>query len=184
MNFQRKKKREIWYVKLKVCEIPIIFLIDTGTDIDVISTKTFRKLRKRPMLKVTHGIYKSPRATLTCKGKFWMNSMHRNKIYHFEIHVIDNNTDNLLSRDTAFKMRQVTLVANVNGCMEGDPVKITRKCGAILHTNSQAYTLPNLIQGKKKELQRLHEDDIITKPTHWCSLIVPARKKAQISGYA
>ena len=35
--------------------------------------------------------------------------------------------------------------------MKGDPVKnyATRKCGSILHTNCQVYTLPNFIQVKK-----------------------------------
>ena len=120
-----EKKNDPWHVKLKVSEIPIILKIDTGADINVISTKTFRKLRKRQMLKPAHVIYKSPRGTLTCKGKFWVNTTHKNKTYRFEIHVIDNNTDNLLSRDTACKMGLVTVVANVNGCMKGDLVKIT-----------------------------------------------------------
>ena len=54
------------------------------------------------MFKPAHDIYKSPGDTLICKGKFWMNTTHKNKPYCFEIHIIDNNTENLLSRDTAF----------------------------------------------------------------------------------
>ena len=68
MKFQ--KKIDPWHVKLKVGKIPIIFKIDTGVDTNVFNTKTFRKLRKRPMLKPARGIYKSPRGTLTYKGKF------------------------------------------------------------------------------------------------------------------
>ena len=44
-----------------------------------------------------------------------MNTTHKNKTCRFEIHDIDNNTDNLLSRDTAYKMGLVTVVENVNG---------------------------------------------------------------------
>ena len=42
-----EKKKDPWHVKLKVGEIPIISKIDTGADINVISTKTFQKLRKK-----------------------------------------------------------------------------------------------------------------------------------------
>ena len=119
-----KKKTDPYHVKLKVGEIRIIFKIDTRADINVISTKTFRKLREKPMLKPAHGIYKSFGSTLTCKGKFWVNTTYENKTYCFEIRVIDYNTDKLLSRDRAYKMGLVTVVANVNGYMKGDPVKI------------------------------------------------------------
>ena len=71
------REKSPWPVKLKIGGIPIILKIDTGADINVISTKTFRKLRKRPMLKPPHGIYKSPGSTLTCKGKFWVNTTHK-----------------------------------------------------------------------------------------------------------
>ena len=93
-----REKIDPWYVKLKVGEILIILKIDSWADINVI-IKIFRKLRKK-----TNGIYKSPGGTLTCKGKFLVNTTHENKMYRFEIHVIDNNIDNLLSRDTAYKM--------------------------------------------------------------------------------
>ena len=56
-------------------------------------TKTFRKQRKLPVLKPAHGIHKSPGGTLTCKGKFWENTMHKNKTYRFKMHVICNYTD-------------------------------------------------------------------------------------------
>ena len=48
-------------------------------------------------------------------------------------------------------MGLATVVANVNGCMKGDPVKITqhKNVGTILHTNCLAYTLPNFTLGKK-----------------------------------
>ena len=137
MNFQRKI--DPWHVKSKVGEKPI-FEIATGADIDVINTKTFPKLRKRPMLKLAHSIFKSLGGTLTCKGGFWVNTTHKNKTYRFEIHAIDNKTDNLSSRDTAYKMGLVTVVANVNRCMKGDTENyIMRKCGAILHTNCHFY---------------------------------------------
>ena len=42
-----EKKIDYFYIKLKVGEIPIILKIDTGADINVIRTKTFRKLRKK-----------------------------------------------------------------------------------------------------------------------------------------
>ena len=49
------------------------------------------------MLKPAHGIYKSTEGTLTCKKKFWVTTTHKNKMYRFEIRIIDNDTDNLLS---------------------------------------------------------------------------------------
>ena len=117
---------------MKVGAIPIVFKIDTGADINVISDKTYRKLNEIPNLKPARGIYKSSGGTLTCKGKFTVKTIYKDKAYIFDIHVIDNNTDNLLTRDTDYKMGLVTVVANVNenpgkltGFMKGDSVKIT-----------------------------------------------------------
>ena len=137
-----REKIDPWHVKLKVGEIIIIFKIDTAADINVISTKTFRKLRKRPMLKPAHGIYKSPEGTLTGKRKFWVNATHKNKTYRFELHVIDNNTEDLLSRDTAYKMGLVTVVANVNGCIKGDPEKITLRENVVSYCTPTARRIP------------------------------------------
>ena len=65
-----------------------------------------------------------------------MNTTHKNKTYRFETHVIDNTTDNLLSRDTAYKMGLITVVANVNECMKGDPVKITLRENVVPYCTS------------------------------------------------
>lgn len=42
----REKLIDPWHVKLKVGEILIVFKIDAGADINVISSKTFRTLKK------------------------------------------------------------------------------------------------------------------------------------------
>ena len=137
-----REKIDPWHVKLKLDEIPIIYKIDTGPDINVIRTKTFRKLRKRTMLKRAQGIYKSPRGTLTCKGKYRENTTHKNKTYRFDIYVIDDNTVNLLSRDTVYKMRLVSGVENVNGCMKGSPVKNTLREIVVQYCTPTAKRIP------------------------------------------
>lgn len=55
----REKLIDPWYVKLEVIEIHIVFKIDTGAYMNVISLKTFGTLNKRPNLKPVHNIYKS-----------------------------------------------------------------------------------------------------------------------------
>ena len=110
------------------------------------------------MLKPAHDIYISPGGTLTCKGKFWMNTMHKNKTYRFEIHVIDNNTANLLSRDTAYKMGLVTVVANVNGCMKGDPMKIMLCKNAVPYCTPTTRRIPfPILPMVKKKASKLRE---------------------------
>ena len=97
------------------------------------------------MLKPAHGIYKSFAGTLTCKGKFWVNT------YRFKIHVGDNNTDYLSARDTAYKMGLVTVVANINGCMKGDPVKITLCENVLPYCTPTARRIPFPILPKVKK---------------------------------
>ena len=106
-----------------------------------------------------------------------MNTTHKNKTYRFEIIVIDNNTDNLLSRDTAYKMGLVTAVVNVNRCLKGDPVKITLRENMVPYCTPTAWRISFPILPKViKKPQRFKEDDIIekvTKPTDWWSFSVP-----------
>ena len=103
------------------------------------------------MLKPAHSIYNSPDGTLTCKGEFWVNTTHKNKTHHFEIHVIDNNTDNLSSRDIAYKMGLVILVANVNGCMKGNHVKIMLRENVVLYCTPTAWRISFPILHKIKK---------------------------------
>ena len=124
--------------------------IDTGADINVISSKMFRK--KKSNLKPAHGIYKSPGGTLICKRKFTVDTQHKDKAYIFEIDVIDNNTNNLLCR-----YELVTVVTNVNenlrkftGCMKGDPIKITQRDDAVPFCTTTARRIPFPILPKVK----------------------------------
>ena len=176
-----KKKKHSLHVKLMVGEIPIIFKIDTGVDINVISTKTFRKLRKRPMLKPPHDIYKSPGDTLTCEGKFWVNTTHKNKTLH-------NNTDNSLSWDTAYKMGLVTVVANVNRCIKGEPVKITLRENVVPYCTPTARRIPFPILPKvKKGASTLRRRRHYTKSYKANGLVFTHcsnKKKMKMSGYA
>ena len=123
---------------------------------------------------------KSPGGTLTCKGKFTVNSIHKDKTYIFEIHVIDNNI--------AYKMGLVTMVASINenlgkltGCMKSDPVKIMLRDNVVLYCTPIALCILFQILPKvKKELHHSEEDDIlekVTEPKDWCSPIVPIRKQ-------
>ena len=103
---------------------------------------------------------------------------HKNKTYWFVIHVIDNNTDNLLSRDTAYKMGLVTVVANVNRWIKGDPVKITQCKNVVPYCTPTSWCIlfPILPKVKKGALtlrerwhyRKSHQTNGLVL-THWSS---------------
>lgn len=63
--YKRKEFRENaidpWHVRLKVCENNLIFKIDTGADINVISYETFCSLRKKPCFETSIWHIQKPR---------------------------------------------------------------------------------------------------------------------------
>lgn len=74
------------------------------------------------------------------------------------MHVIDNDTDNLLSRNTAHRMGLITVVANVNdnnekvtGCMKGDPVKITPRSDVVPYCHQLPGVCPFQYYQKSKK---------------------------------
>ena len=79
-----------------------------------------------------------------------MNTTLNNKTYRFETHVIDNNTDNLLSKDTAYKMGLVILGANVNECMKRRPCKNMLRENVVPYCISTARYIPFPVLPKLK----------------------------------
>ena len=111
---------------------PVRFKIDTGANISVISVPTYQALHQRLKLKPSSALQSSPGGTLSCKGQFTANVSHKNKLYCWNIYVIEGDCiNNLLSRHAVCQIGLVQRVEETTANVIGDvglincePVKI------------------------------------------------------------
>lgn len=153
------------------------------------SKNSYNKLTPRPTLHHPTTILRSPGGIVDCEGKFATIIEHSNKEFELEFFVVNNQTDNLLSREAASRMGLVKRVETVNlpfgelddKPVECPPVKIVLKEDAQPYNQFASRRIPiPLLEKVKDELKRMEKRGIIekvTEPTDWCSPIVPVLKK-------
>ena len=103
----------------------------------------------------------------------------------FRVFVLNNNCDNLLSRDPALRLGLVKRLENINdlafGEVQCNPIKIRLRDDATPYSISTARRIPlPLLPEVEQELQRMEENGVIeriTEPTDWCAPMVPVMKK-------
>ena len=181
-----------WMVKLKLnnSSKPILFKIDTGADVCVVTTATYQEL-KRPVLKHCGKTLQSVGGTLHCWGYFESKITRKNSKYAMKMYVVDGAKNNLLSRraSVAMDLIQVTLdeATEVSSGVYGDiglmkikPVKIRLVEDAVPYcVNAPRRIAIPLADRVKSELHRMEECGVIsrvTEATEWCAPIVPVVK--------
>ncbi|KAL6476464.1 hypothetical protein MHYP_G00149630 [Metynnis hypsauchen] len=178
-----------WTVQLNIGCTPVVFKIDTGADVCVMSEDTFKMLKPDKKLLDAKAALSGPGGRLKCVGQFTANTEYKDNKYSFRVFVIEGESvNNLLSRSVAQAMGLVKRVLQVSnatgefGLLKTQPVKI------VLQENAQPYAVHTarripipLLKPVKEELERMEANDIIqkvTEPTKWCAPMVPAPKKS------
>ena len=182
------KYEEPWNVVLHINRKPVLFKIDTGADISVISVSTYQALPECPKLKPSNAVLSSPGGMLNCKGQFTADISLKNKQYRVDIYVIEGAcVNNLLSRHAASQMGLVHRLEETTadvfgdiGLMNCEPVKIELSDNAEPYCVNTARKVPfPLLPKVKEELDRMLKEGIIeevTEPTDWCAPMVPVVK--------
>ena len=171
-----------WYEPLQLNGHTVRFKIDTGADVSVVSSATWRTLGK-PTLKPTQVQLSSPGGKLHCLGEFTSNVKCKDRTYTESVVVIENsNQISLLAREAATRMGLVARLEEVQhfGQMDTEPVEIKLRGDATPYCVTTARKVPfPLMDAVKAELDKMLEDGIVrevTEPTDWCSPMVPVVK--------
>ena len=151
---------------------PVDFKTDTGADVSVISKEVYDGLRPRPRLRQSDAILRSPGGTLPYLGMFTTYVDIGNQTVPFRVFVLNNNCDNLLSRDAALRLGLVKRLDNINDLAFGevgrpvqcDPIKIRLRDDATPYSISTARRIPlPLLPKVEQELQCMQENGVIER---------------------
>ncbi|KAI2655734.1 hypothetical protein H4Q32_024338 [Labeo rohita] len=179
-----KGSTETWTVSLMLGNTPVMFKIDTGADVTVISEKTFENLQTKRELSEANVVLNSPGGQLNCVGQFRSSIRYKAKQYELTVYVVKGpRVNNLLSGRAAKEMGLVKRIEEVgmafrdHGILKTEPVKILLKEGAEPYAVNTARQVPlPLLQKVKQELGRMEVSGVIekvTQATDWCAPMVP-----------
>ena len=188
-----KEQSEPWRTQVSIGNKMLNFKIDTGADVSVISKAVFESIKPEQKLQHSKVTLRSAGTKLNCLGQFLARVDLSGKTYKVKMFVVEECSDNLLSRDASSRMglvrRTTPIIADIDsevfgtcGLINCKPVKIKLKTDAQPYSISAARRIPFPLYDKvKAELDRMIQDDIIqevTEPTEWCSPMVPVPKKS------
>lgn len=176
----------VWSKSLLISGKRILFKIDSGADVSIISKDTYTSLIKPPKLQCySNNRLTSPGGPVKTIGWFPAQATLKNIEYHFKIVVIEDQVENLLSRGAASTMNLIKRVDRVStkeefGRLDTKPVEIQLTQEHVPYSIPVSRRVPIPLESKvKAELERLKEGEIIeeiTKPTDWCAPMVPVLK--------
>ncbi|KAK2187775.1 hypothetical protein NP493_154g00018 [Ridgeia piscesae] len=170
------KKKDAWFVTLKVKRMPLRFKIDTGADVTIITKKTRLAVKDKPRLEPIAVRLNSVGGQLKAFGQFMAVTKHRNTVYRFNVIVIEGEKiTNLLSRDVAADMGLVCRLGHVEASGDDDArtdlmkTTIKLKAGAepLCLTTARRVPFP-LMDAVKAELNNMVESGVIRSVTEPC----------------
>ena len=86
-----------WTARLKAGGTSVVFKIDTGTDVSVMSVKDYRKMRWYSALTPAAKRLKSPGGEVQCRGTFTTQTRYKGTYHKMELYVVEWMDRNLLS---------------------------------------------------------------------------------------
>ncbi len=177
-----------WTVQLKIAESVVLFKIDSGADVTVITENTYQSLKQPPKLSKASRKLRGVGGLLTVIGMFEVQVMYKGEVYKFDVYVVQGR-NNLLSRAAATTMGLLTAhISEVNDQVFGDmglvntkPIVITPRENVTPYHVGAPRTVPIPLRPKtEKELYRALNLGVIrriTKATDWCAPISVTLKK-------
>lgn len=189
-----------WQASLSINNKQIIFLLDTGADTNVLTSRTFHKLELSFELisKSKHTLSTFSGETIPTLGQCFLPLYYKGQIYNVLFHIVDINSQNILGREMCQKLNLIkrvnTVKFNVNetifdtyndlfqglGCIKDYICDLKLKPDAVPSIDAcrrVPFKLRNIL---KEELDNLEHNNIICKveePTEWVSSIVLTTKK-------
>lgn len=194
-NISAVKTSSIPKVTLSLNNTLVPFIIDTGSSVNLISTKIYQQLPLVNLEKVSTVIlpYNSTKQ-LEVVGKFQGKFQFNNKLVEEEVFVINGKGEALLSYGTSLKLKLVNLTLANTQTIDENFVKqnFPQICSGVGNLNTTTVKLHidktvqptankhrrvplHLRKQVEDELMRLQKEDIIEKatgPTPWVSPIV------------
>ena len=178
-----------WEVQLPLGGSQVTFKIDTGADISIMGSDSYKKLTDKPPLTPTRVKLMSPGGQVVTQGEFTAHTQYNGNKYNFRIIVAKDRSSNLLSRGVVSEMGLVKRVDSVEnkvfgacGLLDTQPVAIHVKDDARPYAVMTARRVPFPIMSKvKDELERLQKHGVIVpmeEPSEWCAPMVPVIKKS------
>ena len=190
----KSNKNERPMSKIKIYDITIDMLVDTGATVNVIDLNVYNTFKKKTKLKQCSGdIFAYGNNKLKVLGYFSSHIESKERFTVAEIYVIDCSQGNLLSYRTAVELGLISeinvmdvesyprLFSNKLGKIQSEPIKLHIDESVKPVANQRHRRIPYHMRKKVEvELKRLEELDIIEKakgPTPWISPIVVVPKK-------
>ena len=180
-----------WMTELEIDGFPVLFKLDSGADVSVLTEVTYRQMTNPPSLKKTDIHLRGVDGRLVCLGVMSAAVWRKGRKYVMKLFVVQGARNNLLSRKACEVMGLVHLaleeaaivadkVYGEIGLMKISPVKITVRQDAQPYCVQTPRRIPIPLAGKVKgELERMERAGVIrkvTEATPWCAPIVPVMK--------
>ena len=168
-----------WSITIFVNDTPIDFEIDTGAEVSVISTKTYKEIGSLSLTAPTKSLHGPSSKKLSVKGQFTAALRYGSKVIEQELYVVDKLHKQLLGRPAIEALKVVMLVQTIKG--SESPVdrfpqlfkglgKLEGEYSIQLEEGAVPYALPvprrvamPLRKAVKAELRRMEKLGVITR---------------------
>ena len=106
---ERTQDKTPWMITLSISNTPVRFKIDCGADVTVMTLKQYNALKQRPRLREDKSTLKGVGGILTSTGVFTATAPYKDELYKFDVHVVPESDNNLLSRSVSQMMGLIEL---------------------------------------------------------------------------
>ena len=193
----REDRQDPWAVKVQLNGSPVIFHIDTGAEVTVISEQLHRKLNNASLSPATRTLKGPGGKALSVKGQFEAQLQIKSKKRKEDVYVVTGlhkpllgqpaiKTLNLLARvgaiDSGRLGRPESLFPHLFkglGKMKGEyTIKLKEGAKPFALANPRRIAIP-LIELVREELKRMESLGVISRidqPTDWCAGLVVVQK--------
>lgn len=186
-----------WKVTVEVNQKPVLFHIDTGAEVTVISSATHKQMGSPPLRPSNRKLKGPSNHTLPVLGRFVGKLKRERRIVDEDVYVVKTLHRNLLGQPAIEKLGVVARIQSVKekkdwiaeyphlfeglGKLEGEyTVQLQDDAKPFALNTPRRVAIPQM-QPVKEELERMQQLGVIervTEPTSWCSgmVVVPKSK--------